>query len=122
MTEVSRGCDLSVASGEILLLQEVVAGARPVGASVKLLGFLEELDPVARTAVLALEGATVKLSTELLASVPLVEGQLYHVIGELEESESSERVTSHRALREVLTKAEEKPQLHSMLTTRCLIF
>lgn len=93
---------MSVASGEILLLSEVVAGARPVGTSVKLLGFLERLDPVARRGTLALEGATAELSTELLAGVPLVQGQLYHVIGELEPSESGERVMSPRASRKSL--------------------
>lgn len=90
MSEVSRGCDLSVSFGEVLLLSEVLAGVRDVGSSVKLLGFLEQLDPAARCAMLTLDGAAVPLNIELLAGVPLMEGQLYHVIGELEESESSE--------------------------------
>lgn len=90
MSEVSRGCDLSVSCGEVLLLSEVAAGVRDAGASVKLLGFLEQLNPVVRSATLSLDGAAVVLNTELLAGVPLVEGQLYHVIGELEESESGE--------------------------------
>ena len=84
MAAVSRGCDLSVGSGEIMHLHEV--GTEGVaGKSVKLLGWLDRLEPRVCKGVLVLEGISVALDTSLLAGVELTVGDLYHFIGELQQ-------------------------------------
>ena len=92
MESVSRAVDLSVGHGEIFLISEVVASSGSQqsgvkhpreGSSVKLLGFVEEHDPVKRRATIALEGSSIEVDTGILAGEPLKSGMLYHIIGEL---------------------------------------
>ena len=87
MIEVSRGCDLSVLSGEILHLREV--RSRVGGSSVKVLGFLDALDTRTMRGKISLEGESLDINTTLLAGKVLNLGGLYHFIGEIEPSERS---------------------------------
>ena len=85
---VSRGCDLSVSSGEILHIHEVpTKGA--AGKSVKLLGWLEKHEPRSCRGVLTLQGSSIDVDSSLLTGVGLVVGDLYHFIGELQQTPGS---------------------------------
>ena len=91
--DVGRAVNTSFASGTIYHIREVVS-AEPIskfdGASVKLLGHLQKLDLMAMRASLVMGDDAIAVDTSLIQQdALLVEGTLYHLIGELSLGTSS---------------------------------
>jgi hypothetical protein len=88
----SRACDFSFSSGEILHIHEVISGKECEGKSVKILGKLNNHKPLQHQASLELDGHSINVDTSNLSGIVLLEGTLYHLIGEVQNSRLVARV------------------------------
>mmetsp|Transcript_14275 Transcript_14275/g.18540 ORF Transcript_14275/g.18540 Transcript_14275/m.18540 type:complete len:130 (-) Transcript_14275:129-518(-) len=87
---VSRSCDLTFTTGVIYHIHEILdVSSRPnIGSSIKLLGQIEDHSPLNCRAILSLENHNIEINTKFLAGVRIPIGELCHIIGELEASDT----------------------------------